>query len=169
MPSNISIRLATQADCPAINDIYNYYVIHSTCTYQTEPELIESRLAWFANHGPLHPVTVAELDHVVVGWGALSRFHPRAAYARTVENAVYVSHLHQGKGIGKAIMLDLLERARQLNHHTVVALVSGEQAASLALHEKLGFVRAGEIKEAGFKMQTWLDVVYLQKMLTTSS
>jgi L-amino acid N-acyltransferase YncA len=162
---SISIRLATQADCPAINDIYNYYVIHSTCTYQTEPEPIEGRLAWFANHGPVHPVTVAELNGVIVGWGALSRFHPRAAYARTVENAVYVHHEHHGTGIGKAIMLDLLERASGLQHHTMVALISGEQSASLALHEKLGFVRAGTIKEAGYKMHTWLDVVYLQKML----
>jgi L-amino acid N-acyltransferase YncA len=167
--TDIQIRLAAQADCAAINDIYNYYVIHSTCTYQTEPEPIEGRMAWFANHGPVHPVTVAELNGTVVGWGALSRFHPRAAYARSVENAVYVHHEHHGKGIGKAIMLDLLDRARELKHHTVIALISGEQTASLALHEKLGFTRAGLIKEAGYKMQTWLNVVYLQKMLTVHS
>jgi L-amino acid N-acyltransferase YncA len=165
MVSNFHIRLATQADCAAINDIYNYYVIHSTCTYQTEPETIEGRRAWFENHGPKHPVTVAEVEGVVVGWGSLSRFHPRAAYSRSVENAVYIHHLWHGRGIGKSIMLDLIDRARQLDHHTIIALISAEQAGSLALHEKLGFIRAGELKEAGYKMQQWLNVVYYQKIL----
>jgi L-amino acid N-acyltransferase len=163
--STVQIRLATESDCDAINDIYNYYVIHSTCTYQTEPETIEGRQAWFANHGPKHPVTVAEVDGVVVGWGSLSRFHPRAAYSQSVENAVYIHHQWQGRGIGKSIMLDLIERAKQLDHHTVIALISAEQVGSLALHEKLGFTRAGELKEAGYKMQQWLNVAYLQKML----
>ena len=161
------IRLATALDCAAINDIYNYYVIHSTCTYQTETETLESRQAWFANHGPTHPVTVAEVDGVIVGWGSLSRFHPRAAYARTVENAVYVHHQHHGRGIGKQIVRDLIARATALGHHTIVALISGEQTASIRLHEKSGFTRSGMLKEAGFKSNIWLDVVYLQKMLTS--
>ena len=162
---DIQLRLATESDCDAINRIYNYYVIHSTTTYQTEPETLEGRRAWFGIRGGPHPVTIAEVDGVIVGWGALSRFHPRAAYSRTVENAVYVAHDRLGQGIGKALMLDLLDRARQLGHHTVVALISGEQAASLGLHVKLGFERAGLLREAGFKMNQWLDVVYMQKML----
>jgi phosphinothricin acetyltransferase len=161
------IRLATALDCPAINDIYNFYVLHSTCTYQTEPETIEARRIWFANHGPTYPVTVAELDGVVVGWGSLSRFHARAAYAHTVENAVYVHHQYHGRGIGKLILVDLIQRGIALGHHTIVALISGEQTASLRLHEKLGFQNAGMLKEAGFKSDRWLDVVYLQKMLTS--
>jgi len=163
--TGLGIRLAVETDCPAINDIYNYYVSHSTCTYQTEPETIESRRGWFAAHGPGHPVTVAEMDGVIVGWGSLSRFHPRAAYARTVENAVYVHHAYQKRGIGNAIVVDLLGRARALQHHTIIALISAEQTASISLHSKLGFTHAGLIKEAGFKFDQWLDVVYMQKML----
>jgi phosphinothricin acetyltransferase len=165
--SFVEIRLATEADCGAIHDIYNYYVIHSTCTYQTEPELLEMRRAWLAGRGPEHPVTVAEIDGVVVGWGALSRFHPRAAYARTVENAVYIRHEQQGRGIGKAIMVDLVDRAQALQHHTIVALISAEQTPSIGLHLKLGFAHAGVIREAGYKFNQWLDVVYMQKMLGT--
>jgi phosphinothricin acetyltransferase len=67
-----TIRLAGAADLEAINDIYNHYVDHSTCTYQEMPEPIESRHGWFTRHGPRHPITVAELDRHVVGWGALS-------------------------------------------------------------------------------------------------
>ena len=165
--SDVKIRRATAADCDPINEIYNYYVVHSTCTYQTEPETIESRRVWFGNHGPAHPVTVAEIGNDIVGWGSLSRFHPREAYARTVENAVYVHHQFRGRGIGKRIVADLIERAVVLEHHTIVALISGEQTESLALHEKLGFSRAGLLKEAGYKSKQWLDVVYLQKMLTS--
>ena len=77
-----STRLATASDLPIINDIYNHYVLHSTCTYQTEPETPEARARWFTGHGPAHPITVAEQAGRVVGWGSLSRFHPRAAYGR---------------------------------------------------------------------------------------
>jgi phosphinothricin acetyltransferase len=163
--STPTLRLATLSDCEAIHDIYNYYVIHSTCTYQTEPDPIEVRRAWFTSRGPEHPVIVAEVDGRVVGWGSLSRFHQRAAYARTVETAVYIDHKQRGRGIGRAIATDLIDRAVALNHHTIIALVSAEQAGSLALHEKLGFKPAGRLSQAGYKFDQWLDVVYLQKML----
>ncbi len=159
------IRLATEADLPAIHDLYNHYVLCSTCTYQTEVEPLGVRQAWFAARGPEHPVTVAEQNGEVVAWGALSRFHARSAYGRTVENAVYVRHDRHRRGVGRAVLADLLDRGRSLGHHTVVALVSAEQAGSLALHEGLGFARAGHLREAGFKFGRWLDVVYLQRML----
>ena len=107
----IQIRPATEADLPAIHDLYNHYVLHSACTYQTEVEPLAVRQAWFAGRGPEHPVTVAELDGEVVGWGALSRFHPRSAYARTVENAVYVRHDRHRRGVGSALLADLIDRA----------------------------------------------------------
>ena len=141
--SALSIRLATPTDLPAINDIYNHYVFSSTATYQTEPETIEARIAWFARHGPAHPVTVAELDNRVIGWGSLSPFHPRAAYARTVENSVYVHHQYQRQGIGRALLADLIDRARALQHHVIIALIDGEQAASIKLHTAYGFTAAG--------------------------
>ena len=159
------IRLATEADLPAIHDVYNHFVVHSTCTYQTDVEPIATRRAWFAGRGPEHPVTVAEVDGGIVGWGALSRFHPRAAYGRTVENAVYVRHDVHRRGVGRALLADLIDRAGRLGHHTIIALVDGEQVGSLALHERLGFARAGRLRQAGFKFDRWLDVVYLQRML----
>lgn len=90
------IRLAQQEDLAAINEIYNYYVLHSTCTYQETPETIESRREWFERHGGQHPITVAEVDGRIVGWGSLSAYHARSAYRNTVENSVYVHHeFHQ--------------------------------------------------------------------------
>src|SRR5262245_57858093 len=108
-----SIRLATQADLPAINEIYNYYVLRSTCTYQLESETLEARQAWFAKHpSDKYPVTVAELDGEVVGWGSLSKFRDRAAYDLTVEASVYIRHDHHRRGIGRTLLVDLIERAR---------------------------------------------------------
>src|SRR5690349_15730002 len=139
--SGIAIRAARVEDLAAINDIYNHFVLCSTCTYQTEPETMEARRAWFEAHGEKHPVTVAVEAGEVVGWGSLSAFHKRAAYGRTVENSVYVHHRHHRKGIGRALLADLIERAAALGHHTIIAGVDAEQEASVALHGALGFER----------------------------
>jgi phosphinothricin acetyltransferase len=159
------LRLATAQDLPAINDIYNHYVLNSTCTYQTEPETTENRHAWFARHGPQHPITVFEQAGQVVAWGSLSPFHPRAAYARTVENSVYVHHAHHRRGLGRLVLTDLIERAGKLGHHTIIALISADQTPSVVLHDQLGFKKVAELKEVGHKFGRWLDVVYMQKML----
>jgi phosphinothricin acetyltransferase len=159
------IRLARDEDLASINAIYNHYVPTSTCTYQTEPETAEARSAWFASHGERYPVTVAEFEGEVVGWASISRFHARAAYSRTIENSVYVHPEYQRRGIGAALLADLIERARTLGYHTIIALIDGEQSASVALHARFGFERVGQLKEVGFKFERSLDVVYMQLML----
>ncbi len=164
--SDIAIRLATVADLSAINDIYNYYVFTSTCTYQLELETLEARTIWFEQHSPdTHPVTVATIDNEVVGWGALSQFRPRAAYRHTVEASVYLRHDVHRRGIGKALLLDLIARAKAAGHHTLIGGASADQVASLALQESLGFQQVGYLREVGFKFGRWLDVVYSQLML----
>jgi len=162
---NAQIRLATCADLSDLNDIYNHYVISSTCTYQEEPETIESRQQWFDHHDEKHPVTVALLDDRVVGWGSLSPFHSRCAYRNTVENSVYVHHEFHRRGIGAALLRDLIDRARPIGHHTIIAGIDGEQTASVAVHERFGFVKVAHLKQVGFKFNRWLDVIYMQLML----
>jgi len=164
--ADILIRPAVEADLAAINDIYNYYVTRSTCTYQEEPETLEQRRAWFAAHGPEHPITVAvEETGTVVGWGSLSRFHPRSAYRRTVENSVYVAHEHHRRGIGRALLADLIARAAALEHHGILAIIDADQPASVALHEAFGFTRVAYLPQLGYKFDRWLDVIYMQRML----
>lgn len=159
------IRAAIAADLPAINDIYNHYVLGSTCTYETRPTSLEERERWFAEHASPWVVIVCEVDGQVVGWASLSRFHPRAAYAKTAEDSVYLRSDWLGKGIGKAMLADLVERARTGGFHTIVALISADQPVSLRLHERLGFSPAGLIREAGHKLGRWLDVAYWQLIL----
>jgi len=164
-----TIRLARGDDLASINDVYNYYVSHSTCTYQETPDPIEARRAWFERHGPEHPVTVAEVDGRVVGWGALSPFHARSAYRFTVENSVYVDHEYQRRGIGDAILKDLLARARVIGHRTIIAGIDASQEGSLAIHAKHGFVKVAHLRAVGYKFERWLDVVYMQLIVTPLS
>jgi phosphinothricin acetyltransferase len=177
--SDFTLRLATAADLPVINDIYNYYVERSTCTYQLVPETLADREAWFAEHPPeKYPVTVAELADrgtpqrafptapLVVGWGSLSKFRPRAAYAPTVEASVYIHHEYHRRGLGRLLLLDLIERARAAGFHSLIGGASADQTASLALQDSLGFVRVAHFKEVGYKFGRWLDVIYSQLMLT---
>ena len=161
----LHIRPATAADLAAINAIYNHYVAHSTCTYQLAPESAEARLAWFHRRDVAHPVTVAEIGGEVVGWASLNVFNPREAYARTVENSVYIHHRHHRRGLGRAMLADLIARARALDHHTIIAGISAEQTASLRLHAGFGFEKIGRLREVGFKHGQWLDVVSMQLML----
>src|SRR5262245_37059483 len=135
----MQIRLATTDDLPAINDIYNHYVLHCTCTYQTEPETLADRQKWFAEHSSeKYPVIVAEIEGRVVGWGSLSKFRPRAAYAPTVEPSVYVHHEFLGQGFGRVLLVELIARAKVAVFHSLVGGASADRAASLALQESLG-------------------------------
>jgi phosphinothricin acetyltransferase len=163
--AHVSIRPATLADLGAIRDIYNHYVTSSTCTFQIELETEEARRTWFLGRTEAHPVTVAEVAGDVVGWAAITPWKPRGAYAQSVEASVYIRHDLHRRGIGRALMADLIERARAAGHHTVLGVTCSEQAASLGLQESLGFQRVGCLREVGNKFGRWLDVVYMQLLL----
>jgi L-amino acid N-acyltransferase len=160
------LRDASAADLPTISAIYNYYVLHSTCTYQVDPETLADRQAWFDVHSPdKYPVVVAELDGRVVGWGSLSKFHARAGYAPTAEPSVYIAHGFHRRGLGRTILQSLIERARLAKFHSLIGGTSADQSASIALQESLGFTRVAHLKEVGQKFGRRLDVVYMQLML----
>lgn len=160
------IRLATRDDLGVINGIYNHYVAHSTCTFQTGPETMAAREVWFGSHDPkIHPITVIEASGEILGWASLSPYHSRCGYRSTVEDSVYLRHDRLGRGMGRALLADLCERSRSIGHHTIIAGVSADQEASVVLHEKLGFVRVAHLREVGYKFDRWLDVIYLQRMI----
>ena len=162
---SLTLRPALATDLSAINAIYNHYVLNSTCTYQTICSTEEERATWFAAHGEKHPVIVMEEDGVVIAWGSLSRLHERQAFARSVEDSIYVHHQHQGRGIGRKLLEELLHLAREIGHHTVLGAISADQEASLALHAKFGFEQMGRLREVGNKFDRWLDVIWVQKMI----
>lgn len=162
----ITIRLAAVGDLEAIRDIYNYYVSRSTCTFQLEPDTEAERQEWFRKHSTAeYPATVAERAGEVVGWASLSAWNPRGAYARSVEASVYIRHDVHRMGVGRALLVDLIERARAAGHHTVIGGACTEQTASLALQVSLGFHQVACFREVGHKFGRWLDVAYLQLLL----
>lgn len=162
---DFTIRPATAADLDPIGAIYNHYVATSTCTFQLDPDTADDRRAWFAGRSSAHPVTVAEAGGEVVGWAALSPWKSRCGYARTAEASVYVHHRHHRRGVGRALLLDLIERARAAGLHTLIGGTCSEHAGSLALQEAVGFERVAHFREVGHKFGRWLDVVYLQLVL----
>ena len=164
-PASFALRDCLASDVDDVFAIYDHYVRTSTCTYQRDPDPPERRAAWHAEHDDAHPVIVATEGAAIVGWGALSVFRGRWGYRHTVENSVYVHHAHQRRGIGGALLRELVERATRLGHHTIVAGVSAEQQGSLLLHERAGFQPIGRLREVGHKHDRWLDVVFLQRML----
>jgi phosphinothricin acetyltransferase len=159
------IRSATRADVEAIKDILNYYIEHSTVIFVMKPQTLEERLAWFDAHTEEHPVTVAEVGGTVVGWGALSPFRPQPAYARTAELSIYLRQDFTGQGLARAIVSDLIARARTAGHHVLVGVCCSDAVASIRLLESFGFSRAGHLREVGRKFDRWLDVVFLQLVL----
>ena len=118
-----------------------------------------------AERSGAHVVLVAELDGVVVGFGALSRYKERAAYNTTVEDSVYVASGHQGRGMGRGLLEELLVLAVEHGFHTVIARVGHESQGSIATHAKVGFVEIGRERQVGRKFGRWLDVVVMQHML----
>lgn len=162
------IRIALERDLPAINDIYNHYVRHSTTSYDYEIWTLDQRREWFNQREAIHPVTVAQRDGVV-GWASLGPFRHKAGYRATVENSVYVHPDHQRSGVGSALLLDAIDRARELGVRTIVAGIDAEQTASLELHRKCGFHEVARFEQVGFKFGRWLDVVFMQILLANDA
>lgn len=161
-----TIRLAEVADIPAISSIYNHAVLHTTATYDYDPEPLECRVAWFEEHRSLNlPMFVAEHEGAVVGWSSLSPYHRRPGFRHTVENSIYIAQPHQGRGLGKALLIPLIRTAEQLRLRSIIAAIDAANDISVRLHAKQGFVEVGRFPEVGFKFGRWLDVLYMQRQI----
>ena len=162
----MQVRRATTGDAEAIRAIYNAEVAGGTNTFDLVPRAPADQLDWLERHQGAHPAVVAVDDGGrVLGFGALSPYRSRPAYATTVENSVYVDPAHQRRGVGRLLLEELLTLAAAHGFHTVVARVVGHNEGSIALHRACGFELVGVEREVGRKHRQWLDVVELQRML----
>lgn len=153
------IRRAENADIPALMEIYNDAVLHTTATFDTEIKDIENRRAWFAEHTGRHIIYVYEEDGCVAGYASLSRYRDRKAFDGAVEISIYIHKDHRGRGIGHSLMQETLAYAKQCTDiETVISLITSENAASIHLHEKFGFVYCGQIRHAGVKFGKTLNL-----------
>jgi len=169
-PSNmpvdtLTVKPASEADLPAILEIYNYAVLNTTATADYEPQTLESRKAWYEERlAGGYPVIVGERDGAVIGWAALSPYFPRYGYRFSAENSVYVAPEAQGQGVGRSLLGKLCEEADRMGLHSIIAKVDASNEASLRLHARFGFESAGYFRELIFKFDRWLDVVHLQRV-----
>jgi phosphinothricin acetyltransferase len=165
MAGEVVIRRATVDDVPSITEIYNEAVLTTTATFDTEVRSVADRRAWFEAHDERHPVLVADVEGRVVGFSSLTRWSDRKAYDETAETSFYVTSASRGRGVGRRLKRAIIDEARRLNYHTLIARVAEESIASLHLNEAFGFVHVGTLKEVGRKFGKRLDVHILQLML----
>lgn len=161
-----TIRPATEGDLPAITAIYNDAVRHTTAIWNETVVDVDNRRAWFAaRRAQGYPVLVAELGGAAVAYGSFGDFRAFDGYRHTVEHSVYVAEAARRRGIAAALVGALAAEARALGKHVMVAGIAADNAPSIALHARLGFVETGRMPEVGRKFGRWLDLVLLQKTL----
>lgn len=160
------IRLAELSDAKQIADIYNYYVENTFVTFEeqslSEQEMrkrIESKLKKYI-------FLVWEENGEILGYAYADEWKTRCAYNYTVESSVYLKQEAAGKGIGTKLYKRLLELLKEKGIHIVLAGIAIPNEASIALHEKLGFEKTGQLKDVGFKAGKWIDVGYWQFTLS---
>jgi L-amino acid N-acyltransferase YncA len=152
----------------AILDILNEAIAHSTALYEYQARTPENMRTWFKEkEAGGFPVIGAEAGGVLVGFATYGTFRARAAYKYTVEHSVYVHQAYRGRGIGKALMLELIAAARAQQYHVLVGGIDIANGTSVALHERLGFTYAGTVRQAAYKFGGWLDLGFYQLILDT--
>lgn len=160
------VREAEPRDAARIAAIYAPFVLESTVTFEEEPpgaEEILRRMSLVRGLGL--PYVVAEVDGVVAGYGYATQFRPRAAYRHTVEHSVYVDAEYHRRGLGGLLLGALVEASKTWGAHQMVAVIGGENPASIALHRAHRFEAVGVLRAVGRKFDRWLDVTLMQREL----
>lgn len=163
------ITCTHDAHAPAILDILNEAIVSSTALYDYQPRTLASMRGWFdAKAAGGFPVIGAVDDAgTLLGFASYGTWRAFPAYKYTVEHSVYVHQDARGRGIAPRLMQALIEAARAQDKHVLVGAIDAANATSIALHQKLGFVHAGTVRQAGFKFGRWLDVAFWQLTLDT--
>ena len=162
----ISIRQAKENDLPQILEIYNDIIKNTTAVYYYEPHTLEMRRKWFMEKQEKgFPVFVADENGIILGMSTIGPFRIPTAYQYTVENTVHVAADARGKGIGKLLMPPIIEAAKQMDMHAIIAGIDTGNEVSLHLHKSFGFEEVAHFKEVGYKFGGWLDLKFLELIL----
>jgi phosphinothricin acetyltransferase len=163
----VTCTLATHGE--TILGILNEQILTSTAVYEYLPRTPDWMAAWFnTKESKGFPVIGVENEAgALMGFATYGVFRDRPAYKYSVEHSVYVHEDHRGKGLGKVLMERLITAAREQQLHVMVGGIDATNTVSIALHEQLGFVHAGTIRQAGFKFGRWLDLAFYQLTLQT--
>lgn len=161
------IRDAVETDAGQIRDIYNDAVENTTAIWNETCVDLENRIAWMAARRQQGFPVIVRVDEngTVAGYASFGDWRAFDGYRHTVEHSVYVHKDHRGGGHGRELMLALIERARAMGKHAMVAGIDADNAGSIALHQKLGFQTVGLLPQVGCKFGRWLDLAFLQLQL----
>ena len=160
------IRDVTEADLPAILDIHNDAILNTTANWTYAPVELANRAAFLADRRLKgHAYLAAFEGDALIGYASFGDFRPHDGYRLSVEHSVYVHKDHHRKGVARALMLPLMEAARNIGKHVMIGALDATNENSLALHRKLGFIETGRMPQVGFKFDRYLDLVLVQKML----
>ena len=158
------VRPAEAKDIAAIHSIYSHHVLNGLASFEEVPPTVDEMRRRFDDviaHGL--PYLAVEVGGEVLGYGYCALYRTRSAYRYTLEDSVYVRQGSHGKGIGKAVLAELIARCTALNYRQIVAVIGDSgNAASIGLHASLGFVRSGNLRSTGFKFGRWVDSVLMQ-------
>ncbi|MBD3581079.1 GNAT family N-acetyltransferase [Flavobacterium selenitireducens] len=164
--SQIAIRPAELDDMEGILEIVNHSILHTTANYNYDPQTLGDQQQWFTQKCEKNfPVFVAESSGCILGFSTYGTFRERTGYRFTVEHSVYVLDGNSGKGIGRQLLSALIESAKQQGYHNMIGGIDASNSESIAFHKKFGFVECGVIRQAAFKFDRWLDLMFMQLIL----
>ena len=165
-PQNIAVRALEPGDHARVLDIYNHYIKHSPCTFDTQPFSLAARVPWFAQfEHPLYACLVAIDGQQVLGYASCTRFKEKPAYSTSAEVSIYIHPDHQAAGVGSALYRQLCTFMAGTPLHRAYAGITLPNAGSVALHEKFGFRQVGRYTEVGYKFDRYWDVAWYEKPL----
>ena len=161
----MNIRSVQFADAKAIQAIYQPYVTETAITFEVDVPTVqefEERITQTLAH---FPYLVAEEEGIVVGYAYASTYYARAAYDWTVELSIYISKEARGQGIGSALYDALEEELQARGYLRFLACIAFPNEASLAMHEKRGYVQVAHFPKVGYKFEQWHDIIWMQKTI----
>jgi len=165
MAMTVTLRAAVAGDADAIAAIHNQGIVDRVATLDTALRTPAGTRDWLDDRGPRHPVIVADVNGLVVGWASLNPINPRSAYDHVADFSVYVERAWRGKGVGTRLLDRLIDLARTIGYHKMVLSALARNAVGVALYTKAGFTRVGIYREMGQLDGHWVDVVIMEKIL----
>lgn len=145
-------------DIPELLDIYNYYVLNTTVTFDLEALSLQVFTEKINTINKEYPCIIFEKENEILGFAYGSKFRPKPAYHYVVESTVYVKYNTHGKQIGTQLYAELLKQLKEAKFHTVLGVLTIPNAASVKLHDKFGFKQVAHLKEVGFKFGEWQHI-----------
>ncbi len=163
---NIELRMASEADVPQMNAIYNTYIVDSHVSFDTEPWTDDERLGWFRERVAAgYPIIVACEGDTVIGISWSGPYRPKAAYRLSAETTIVLAEGEFGKGIATGMYSKMMELLTDAKFHRAYAIITLPKDASIALHRKLGFREIGVLEEAGFKNGKYHSTLMMEREL----